>query len=289
MQASPICQRILQISSASALTLLSPSLCLANTPDAGSRDLSAQSSPAAASSSAAPAGSSSVANDPAATRFTQSCTGCHTIGGGAARAPDLAAVVDWPEPQLTAAIRSMERKVGPLGDETISLLAQLLADKQARVRVQAAQASRRQASASGPVRVDSRLGGSLFFGLTPLSNGGLPCNSCHRFHGEGGTLGPDLTQAARGIEPESLAGSIARAGFAVMRGAYKDHPITEQEARNIAAFMQQATSPRRAPRDSRLTWSGLGFGITAFLAAVVYVIARPRGVRARLIQRATKR
>jgi mono/diheme cytochrome c family protein len=227
--------------------------------------------------------------DVAAVRFVQACSGCHTIGGGAARAPDLALVADWPEPRLVAAIRTMERKVGPLDDDALSGLARLLSDKQARVRVEAARAGSKRATKTESVPMNSQLGGSLFFGLTPLTNGGMPCNSCHRFHGEGGTLGPDLTHSARGVDPEGFASSLVRAGFPVMRGAYKDHPITEHEARNLAAFMQQATSARRAPPDSRITWSGVGLGTVAFFAAVAYVVRRPRGVRARLIQRANKR
>ncbi len=243
---------------------------------------------AAVSTSAEPAGLVALP-DVAASKFAETCSGCHTVGGGALRGPDLAGVATWPEPQLAAAVKSMERKVGPLSAEQLESLVSMLKDSTVQQRIVKAKTKFAQLSDQPRQPADSRLGGAIFFGHVALQNGGMPCSSCHRYRGEGGELGPELSQFADHSELEALAGTIARAGFPVMRAAYADHPISEQEARHLAAFMQQAKSKRIVAVLSDTTVWGLGAGLAAFGIAVAFILARPKGVRARLIQRTTKR
>lgn len=233
--------------------------------------------------------STASSEDVAASQFANTCAGCHTIGAGASRGPDLAAVVAWPESQLQQAVKSMERKVGPLTSAQIDAYVVLLKDANARDRVAKAKA-RTSELAQGPVApADSLEGGALFFGQTPLVNGGMPCNACHRFHGEGGDLGPDLTRFATGTEVDVTASTIARASFPVMKGAYELHPITQQEARHLAAFLIQARAPRMQAALAETKPIGLLTGIGAFGVALAWIVTRSKGVRARLVQRATKR
>jgi hypothetical protein len=183
----------------------------------------------------------------------------------------------------------MERKVGPLSAEQVTALVALLKDSAVKERIAKAKAKFAQASDQPRERANSRLGGAIFFGYVALQNGGMPCSSCHRYRGEGGDLGPDLSTFAEHSELDVVAGTIARAAFPVMRGAYASHPITEQEARHLSAFMQQAKAKRYAAAFSVTALWGVGVGIGAFAVAVAFILTRPKGVRARLIQRSTKR
>ena len=244
------------------------------------------------SSASAPVSAGSDASpraDQTATEFVKLCSGCHTIGGGAARAPDLAGVVAWPEEQAAVAVRSMERKVGPLTPQQVDGFVALLRDAAAKERVGAARLAMTQVSVKPTEPADSRLGGAIYFGHVALERGGMPCSSCHRFRGEGGNLAPDLSHFARDIEIEALAGTIERASFPVMRSAYEAHPITSREARHLAAFMKQAKSPRIVAAFANTTAWGIGAGLCGFAIALAYVLGRSGSVRARLIRRATKR
>jgi hypothetical protein len=198
-------------------------------------------------------------------------------------------VAAWPAAQLTLAVRSMERRVGPLAPARVEALVTLLQDPNVRARLAQAKAQLARAADKPTETPDSLLGGALFFGKAPLERGGMACNACHRFHGEGGDLAPDLTHFADRSELESLAGTIARAQFPVMRAAYATHPIEMGESRHIAAFLLHARFDRKSPALDNTIWWGLGLGIGAFLLALILIARRPRGARAELLQRAAKR
>ncbi|HMA96705.1 MAG TPA: c-type cytochrome [Polyangiaceae bacterium] len=231
----------------------------------------------------------SVEKDAVAARFATTCAGCHTIGGGASRGPDLAGVTAWPESQLKLAIKSMERKVGPLSDAQIEMLAGLLKDARARERVAKATSAISQRTESPIEPANSLVGGALFFGQSALTNGGMACFACHRFNGQGGDLAPDLTRFAQNGDIESLAGTIGRASFPLMRGAYAAHPITSREARDLAAFLKHAQRPRAAAALAQTSSLGIAAGLGAFTLALGLILIRPKGVRARLVRRASKR
>lgn len=228
-------------------------------------------------------------SDPAARTFVETCSGCHAIGGGVSRGPDLATVAAWPEAQLASAIRTMEKKVGPIQPAQLDGLVQLLKDAAVRERIGKARAQLAQLNEKAADPANSLLGGALFFGQVSLENGGMPCASCHRYRGEGGELAPDLSHFAGDTAIDVLGGSIQRAGFKVMRAAYAAHPISQQEGRHIAAFMKQAKADRIVGAFADTTSLGLGIGIGAFALVLTYIFSRPRGVRVRLIQRAKKR
>jgi mono/diheme cytochrome c family protein len=183
----------------------------------------------------------------------------------------------------------MERKVGPLSAAQVESLVGLLKDKGVQARIAKARARFTNAVAQPTEAPDSLLGGALFFGHQGLQNGGMACGSCHRFRGEGGDLGPDLSRIGELTELDALASTIARASFPVMRAAYASHPITEQEAQHLAAFIKQAKAQRSAATGTHTTIVGFGVGLGAFALALVAILSRPKGVRARLIERATKR
>ncbi len=118
------------------------------------------------------AGTSSGARpDLAATQFARTCANCHTIGGGALRAPDLAGVAPWSEDQINVAIQTMQRKVGPLDAKLIAELTALLKDPSARSRVEAARTQLAHRLKQVVEPANSLQGAALVFGRTPQENG----------------------------------------------------------------------------------------------------------------------
>lgn len=98
-------------------------------------------------------------------------------------------------------------------------------------------------------------GRALFLGQRSLQNGGAPCAACHTVTGlgalGGGSLGRDLTDAARRFGGEAgLKALLQNPAFPVMRAAYKDKPLTPEEAAALAAFLAQAG--QEAPRPPSL-------------------------------------
>lgn len=254
-------------------------------------ELERSNAPETSTSNAAtpPVNAQENSTDSAARDFVETCSGCHTIGGGASRGPDLSGTREWPVSQLTGAIEAMQRKVGPLAKVRVEALTTLLKDPTAQKRTDAVKEALLTSAATPNQPPNSLRGGGLFFGQLALTNGGMPCSACHLFHGEGGNLAPELTAFARSSDVESLANTISRAQFLVMRPAYQEHPITASESRDIAAFLKEARTQRKQPLFAQILPLGLSTGLGAFLITMFFVLNRPKSVRARLIERATKR
>jgi len=85
-----------------------------------------------------------------------------------------------------------------------------------------------------------------FTGADPAQNGGPTCNSCHTVQNKavmsGGTLGPDLTKAYTKYNEAGLLAIINDPPFPVMKTAYLNRPLTEDEVYNLAAFLKYVDS-----------------------------------------------
>ena len=254
---------------------------------AGAQDLAAASSPASPAQPAAPPES-------AAADFQKKCAACHTVGGGKlADAPDLNVVAAWPRADLLAAIKRMEKNVGPLADPEIAELAALLQAADVRQRLAAEQQRLLRTMAASVAPGDPRAGQSLFAGTTRLSNGGLPCSSCHTAAGSGGSLAFDLTGVFGRLGQAGLLSSIQGANFPVMQAAYRAHAVTPQEATNLTEYFKSINVPGAPP--AVRTTSGPPVGrigaALALVCAVPLLFARrrrPAGTRARLVHKATR-
>ncbi|MDA8168965.1 MAG: hypothetical protein M0Z59_04610 [Nitrospiraceae bacterium] len=138
---------------------------------------------------------------------------------------------------------------------------------------------------------DPGRGEKLFRGEIEFKNGGAPCFACHnvgaiRFLG-GGNLGPDLTRAyaefGQGIEE-----LIETAPFPVMQPIFKGHPITGQEAADIAAYLQKSQTGQ--PRDMEpLIFAIAIAGFIVFMAIILFTWrARLVSVRKPLLEQAQR-
>lgn len=209
-------------------------------------------------------------SDPAAARFVNTCSGCHSLNGIKLTGPDLAHVAAWPEAQLAAKIKLMEAKVGPLPDADITMLATFLQSPDVRDRI-ATEGARIQAQFTAKLDVGSPArGADLFHGKTPLANGGLSCASCHQVEGHGGQLGPDLTGEFVKMGEMPLMSSLDKVGFKVMSAHYQRHPITRQEAVHLVAYLKTLNPAVASPHTQRSSLSGIGLAIAGFFLMVAY-------------------
>ena len=85
-------------------------------------------------------------------------------------------------------------------------------------------------------------GENLFTGATRLTNGGTACISCHTAGEYNGLGGPTMAISLDGIvETFGTAGFVAAITDPLvdpMIAVFNDHPITEQEANDLAAYLE---------------------------------------------------
>ena len=229
--------------------------------------------------------------DAAAEAFLTRCSGCHTLGGGAMKGPDLLPATQWEKPVLTAGVKRMEKQVGPLTPEQIDSLVGLLKDVDVKKRLAA---ERQRSIAQMAASLDApnpKEGQALFFGRQAFSNGGLPCAACHRAGAQGGTLGPDLTTLKDKMPRLAMMSAFEKANFNVMRAAYADHPVTKQEALHLAGWFEALEAPSETPEQDA-AWivpAGVGLAFLLLLGlAAAFHNRGPAGMRARLVRDAQR-
>ena len=232
-----------------------------------------------------PAPAAPEAGDPAARLFVQKCAGCHTLGGGKLTGPDLNEAATWQTPALDQAIKRMEVKAGPLPDDQIAAIRDLLkaADARDRLKAESARAAAANAAKFDPPSAD--LGADLFSGRKGLANGGAACVACHSVDGTGGTLGPDLAGVYGRLGETPLVSAVEKSNFKIMDAAYRDHPVTTQEAIHLTKYFG-TIAPGQPPAASRVPAAGAlaGLALVAVLG-LMYRRSRGTGLRKGLVRR----
>lgn len=253
----------------------------------------------------APEGESAPEGEPAAEPepdttadfYLSRCAGCHTVGGGDLTGPDLAPSTEWPAADLAKAVERMEKNVGPMSDERVASLVELLKDPRLAERLSAARERQVEEMAATLEPASPRRGADLFHGGEAFARGGLPCAACHRAGDAGGTLAADLTDAALRLGEPALVSAAENPGFPLMRAAYREHPVTRQEAVHVAAYLAALEPPAEGPAAAAAAptagppigaWGG---GLAAVLLAAMAVVyrGRNRGVRGPLVAAARRR
>ena len=240
----------------------------------------------------AAAGAANVRPDPQAEAFVARCSGCHTFGGGPLKGPDLLPSAEKPVESLLLMVKKMEANVGKLSDDEVQAFVTFIRDPAARDRAEAERRRAAQAIAAKLEPPSIAVGRALFFGAQPLAGGGPACAACHRVRGEGGALGPDLTNLGRKLDRLGMASAIEQTSFPVMRPTYADSKVTKQESIHLAAFFESQPLPTAPPTAGAAPWAAPAVA----LAGVGYVVlvgltrrGRARGARARLVREAMKR
>ncbi len=88
------------------------------------------------------------------------------------------------------------------------------------------------------------IGRKLFSGENHLKNNGPACISCHNVLNDelisGGLLALDLTNAFTRLTGPGVHNIISNPPFPVMKTAYTNHPVTDDEAFYLTAFLKSA-------------------------------------------------
>ncbi len=235
--------------------------------------VSAQGESPPASDTAAPEAAPPHKDDPAATRYLTSCSGCHTLTDVKLSGPGLAPSSKWPVEQLKTAIKLMEKNVGPLKPEDLTALADFIKDDKCKERLAAEQEKMQARFMAKMDPADAALGDALFTGSKGFKNGGLACAACHCVSGTGGNLGPDLTSIfAKMGGKVPLISSIEKATFKIMAPHYQRHPVTTQEAIHLAEYFSKIDP--KAPVASAPMFAQAGAGLAGLMLAGMTLLLR---------------
>ena len=206
--------------------------------------------------------------DSGAELFVATCSGCHSIGEGKRKGPDLAPTSNWPKADLVSAIKRMEKEVGPLNEEKVANLYAFLSDSHAKARLADAEAAvlARFAAKVEPGSVST--GSVLFSGAVALENGGPACIACHSAEGSGASFAVSLDSVVARLGEVPLASAIASASFPVMGAAYGQRPITSQEVAHLVAYLKSAQKKmiRSAGTDIEIPALIIAFACILFVA-----------------------
>lgn len=230
--------------------------------------------------------------DLAADFYLSRCAGCHTIGEGALTGPDLLPSTQWPAEDLAKAVERMEKNAGPMSDEEVRMLVELLQDQAVKQRLSAAREKQVAEMAATLEPPSPARGRELFHGAEGFRNRGVACAACHRAGGAGGTLSVDLTDAGERLGEQAVQSAAENPGFPLMKAAYGNRPVTRQEAVHVTAYLMELSEEDEAaaePTPAPVGWWGAAVAGLFLLAMVVLYRGRVRGVRAPMVREATRR
>ncbi len=241
--------------------------------------------------------------------FNAKCTPCHTIGGGRKVGPDLKGVTaDHPkawlfsfisdpdkmfnanDPMATGMLKEYGMKMPNLGlspEEVNAVIGYLESQSAGAPKAKAVPSS--QAGQAPASSGDARLGEGYFSGRIAFSNSGPPCMACHSVRGikylGGGSLGPDLTTAYSALG-HGIVPMLVNVPFPTMKPIFDDHPLTAQEARDVAAFLQNTASQQPESDTSRVIAVSIIAGIVPVIVMLLVWRTRLVTVRKALVARA---
>jgi mono/diheme cytochrome c family protein len=173
----------------------------------------------------------------------------------------------------------MEKSVGPLTDEEIQTLVDLLKSPDVRDRIAAESERVALAMAAKFDPPDAAVGELLFTGGRSLENGGGSCAACHSVDGRGGGLGPDLKGVFAKMGETPLVSACEKTAFKIMDAAYRDHPVTRQEALHLAKYLAVVAEAPAGPAVAPV--GAIGAGAAAAALAAIVLGYRRRGPAAR--------
>lgn len=229
--------------------------------------------------------------------FEQQCSGCHTIGGGDGAGPDLKGVgtkrpADWlvriivepdkltseKDPTQLELIKKSGSEMPNLGvgrEDALKIISFM--------KGEAGPAPDGASAGAGPTADEPKqepvvtkellaAGTALFTGKVPFSKGGPPCVACHtlRYPGiYGGALSSDLTGMYGKMGENGVRGVLKGLSFPIMKKAYADRPLSEEEKTALTALFQDA-SQRQEKAYEPYPLAGLGFFALLIVAAIIY-------------------
>ncbi len=132
--------------------------------------------------------------------------------------------------------------------------------------------------AAAPTPAQIAQGKALFTGARRFAKGGAPCVACHTFTYPGvaaGNLAADLTYLYEGMGEQGIKGALKSLKFPIMKKAYDDRPLTDEEIAALVAFMRDAAGRKEpAPRSA---FPAAGFGLFACIIVGLILYKRRIG------------
>jgi cytochrome c553 len=230
--------------------------------------------------------------------------------------PDLAGTKDWPDDKLQAAVKGMEKTVGPLSPDEVNNLVDYLkhSDSSASSKTSEASSSTDNSKTSADTKtstdtstasantdnsskneqpkedeaivIGSALEGEMLFdGRKSFVNGGMSCNACHSVEGNGSGLGPDLTNISEKMNDKALLASCQQTPFKVMKAAYANHPVSKEEAANLVKYFDSIKGRQAHPEKFSVSLAGGAGSLIILLLVAVGYRNRNSGVRKKLHRR----
>ncbi len=192
----------------------------------------------------------------AATAFEKKCSGCHTIGGGVLKGPDLkgvgsrrdnawlvkfvqssATMIESGDAEAVKLFNQFEQREMP--DQRLSDAEVLEVVKYIEGGVTTA-STKKVKSALDATPEDIAKGKAYFMGVTRFKNGGTACISCHSAGDAGalggGVLAKDLTTVYSTYKDEGLSMALELLAFPIMVTVFENKALTEEEIYALKAF-----------------------------------------------------
>jgi len=248
--------------------------------------------------------------------FKQSCSSCHTIGGGRLTGPDLKDVTQrkdraWlvrfindPGGVIASGDPYAKEILAASGGVPMPPVAGMTRDRAEAlldlIEAESAKEKTQFAGAALPERPltadDAARGRAIFLGTRRLANGGASCISCHAMGDVGwlggGTLGPDLTRVfERYGDRRRLGAWLTAPATQTMLPTFKNHPLEDDEILGLVAYFRDASTGAEedtAPRALAFILLGLAGSAGALVLFQRTWKNRFVGVRRRLVEQSRK-
>ena len=230
--------------------------------------------------------------------FSQKCAACHTVGGGKLVGPDLANVQNRRTEQWIQQFIQSSQSLIKSGDSTANALfnqynkiimpdAQLTANEIKSIityiKINSPDANNPNQktpaqifSATSITASDIERGKNIFEGLTKLSNGGPACIFCHNINNQamfsGGSLAKDLTTAFSRLSAAGVDGILRNPPFPAMIDAYGSAQLTDQEVKDLLAFLYSTDKRGEVQLSPLQTQFSLLIGIIVGLNIVFVIV-----------------
>lgn len=232
--------------------------------------------------------------------FSQRCASCHTVGKGKLIGPDLSNISkkrseDWIIKFILSSqtlINSGDSTALSVFNENNKLLMpdQNLSNQEIdaileHIKLNSVDSQNPNVrtpnqifSATSVTPADIESGRNLFDGSTKLANNGAACLVCHSVENpiisHGGSLSKDLTNTFTRMSAQGIDAILRNPPFPAMADAFQVHKLTDQEIKDLLAFLYYTdkTGPILVPNTEKDSSLLLGTALVSNLILVVFLL-----------------